>query len=395
MRILFFNRAAVPLGGGMNRLAVDTARRLRSAGHEVAMVHAREGGQFDGTGYIYDDLDRRLMPRDRKALRLEAILEDFAPDVIQLHGVANTLLDGWLAARRPTVRFVHNHDSYCSGSRLTLQRPLQACTRAHGRGCCVSHILRGCASVNPGVNLMRYRSVSRSLAALRVVHGVQVMSGTLRRQLEVNGIPAGNIVQLPPFAPAPFGSPAGSPASVRSILHVGGLLGHKGMWLLVRMLRELPRDVQLVFAGGGREKDMLEAHVRRRRLGDRVRIVGEPTPAQWALLYREASLVVMPVLWNEPLGLDGLAAMAYGKPVVAFDTGGISEWLIDGKNGILVPFGQRDVFRDTVCGLLGDRARLQTLGRGARHAWEQNFRPERHISALLEFYEKVRGAVAS
>jgi glycosyltransferase involved in cell wall biosynthesis len=390
MRILFFNRSAVPLGGGMNRLVIDTARRLRAAGQEVALVHGREGGQFEGTGYIYDDLDERLMPRDRQALRLEAILEDFNPDVVQLHGVGNTLLDGWLAARRPTVRFIHNHDFYCSGRRLTLARPAQLCTRAHGPGCCAAHLLRGCGSRNPAVNLVRYRAVSRSLAALQSVHALQVMSPTLRRQLLANGVPENRVVQLPPYAAPPISSRvAGS--SMRSILHVGGLLGHKGMWMVVRMARELPRDVQLVFAGGGREKKLLEAHVQRRGLGDRVRIVGEPTPGQWSMLYREATIIIMPVLWNEPLGLDGLAAMAYGKPVVAFDTEGLREWLTDGETGVCVPFARRQAFRDAVSSLLEDRARVQSLGRRAREVWQEKFRPERHIAALQAHYESLRG----
>lgn len=393
MRILFFNRSARPLGGGMNRLVVDTVRRLRVAGHAVALVHAREGGQLEGTGYIYEDLDQRLLPRDRNALRLEAILEDFGPDVIQLHGVGNTLLDGWLAARRPTTRFVHNHDFYCSGRRLTLSRPSEPCTRAHGRGCSVSHFLRGCGSWNPAVNFVRYRAVGRSLPALRAVHGLQVMSGTVRNQLLANGIAAEKIVSLPPYAPA---APAGEHerfSPVRTILHVGGLLGQKGVWMAVRMVRDLPKDVQLVFAGGGAEREMLEAHVRRRGLGNRVRIVGEPTPEQWSLLYRESSLVVLPVLWNEPLGLEGLGAMAYGKPVVAFDTGGVREWLTDGETGVCVPFGRRGVFRDAVKELLGDRERLHRMGRRAREVWEEKFRPEAHLAALVAHYEKLQKEV--
>ncbi len=393
MRILFFNRAALSLGGGMNRLVIDTAKRLRAAGHEVALVHARDGGRFEGIGYVCDDLDRQVLPLERKALRMEAILEDFEPDVIQLHGVRNTLLDGWLAARKPTTRFVHNHDFYCSGRLLTLRNPFAPCSRAHGRGCCGSHWLRGCGSWNPAANFMRYRNVGRSLDSLRSSHGLQVMSGALARQLAANGIPAGRISQLPPYAPPPPGQRLGTSSSVRTVLHVGGLLGHKGMWMAVRMARELPRDVQLVFAGGGHEKDMLEAHVRRRGLGDRVRVVGEPTPGQWSLLYREATLVVLPVLWNEPLGLDGLAATAYGKPVIAFDTAGIREWLHDGENGICVPFGQRRAFRDAMCGLLEDRPRLQMLGHRAREVWQEKFRPERHITALLAHYEKLREAV--
>lgn len=390
MRILFFNRSARPLGGGMNRMVIDTVRRLRSAGHEVALVHDRRRGQLEGTGYIYDDLDSRLLPRDRNALRLEAILEDFAPDVIQLHGVGNTLLDGWLAARKPTVRFIHNHQFYCSGQQLTLARPTEPCRCAHGRQCAVSHWLRGCGSMNPAVNFVRYRAVTRGLFALRTLHGVQTMSETVRRQLLANGLPADKVVSLPPYAPPPTGVRQEGFSPVRSILHVGGLLGQKGVWMVVRMLRDLPKDVQLVFAGGGGEREMLEAHVRRRGLGGRVRIVGEATPEQWSLLYREATLVVMPVLWNEPLGLDGLGAMAYGKPVVAFATEGIGQWLTDGETGVSVPFGERRAFRDAVRSLLDDRPRLQAMGRRAHEVWREKFRPENHLNALVAHYEMLQ-----
>lgn len=391
MRILFFNRSALPIGCGTNRLAIDTARRLRTAGHEVALVHARDGGQFDGTGYLYDDLDYRLMPSDEKALRLEAIIEDFAPDVIQLHGVGNTLLDGWLAARRPTLRFVHNHELYCSGRRLTLQRPVAPCVRAHGRGCCLSHILRGCGSSNPAVNFMRYRAVNRSLPALRSLHGVQVMSESVARQLEANGVPSEKVIRLPLYAPVWPAAEAAPSSSLRTILHVGGLLDHKGAWMVVRMVRELPGDVQIILAGGGQEKELLEAHVRRRGLGSRVRFAGEPTPEQWSFLYREATLVVMPVLWNEPLGLDGLAAMAHGKPVVAFGTEGIRQWLRHGETGICVDFGDRAGFRAAVRDLIEDRPRLRELGAKAREVWRENFRPQRYLVSLVENYRRVAG----
>ena len=182
---------------------------------------------------------------------------------------------------------------------------------------------------------------------------------------------------------------------MRTILHVGGLLGQKGVWMVVRMLRELPKDVQLVFAGGGSEREMLEAHVKRRGLGSRVRIVGEPTPEQWSLLYREATLVVMPVLWNEPLGLDGLGAMAYGKPVVAFETEGIRQWLSDGETGVSVPFGERRAFRDAVTSLLEDRQRLHTMGRRAHEVWQEKFRPENHLAALVAHYEMLQKGSAS
>lgn len=108
------------------------------------------------------------------------------------------------------------------------------------------------------------------------------------------------------------------------------------------------------------------------------------------MLYREATLVVMPVRWNEPVGIEGLGAMAHGKPVVAFDTEGIRDWLVPGETGVLVPFGEGAVFRNEVCALLADAPRLQAMARRAREVWSERFRPERHIAALVEHYEKLR-----
>ena len=47
-------------------------------------------------------------------------------------------------------------------------------------------------------------------------------------------------------------------------------------------------------------------------------------------------------MWSEPFGLVGLEGMAHAKPVVAFDVGGVSDWLVDGENGFLVPRGDVD-----------------------------------------------------
>jgi len=203
------------------------------------------------------------------------------------------------------------------------------------------------------------------------------------------------VVRLPLYAPVWPAADSGPSSSLRTILHVGGLLDHKGVWIVVRMLRELPGDVQLVLAGGGKDKELLESHVQRRGLGSRVRIVGEPTPEQWSFLYRESSLVVMPVLWNEPLGLDGLAAMAHGKPVVAFDTEGIRQWLRHGETGLCVEFGDRAGFRAAVRELIEDRPRLREFGRRAREVWRERFTPRHYLDALLAHYQQVIGGTGA
>ena len=52
-------------------------------------------------------------------------------------------------------------------------------------------------------------------------------------------------------------------------------------------------------------------------------------------LFASAALLVVPSVWPEPFGLVGLEAGAHGVPAVAFETGGVGEWLRDGTNGLM------------------------------------------------------------
>ena len=55
--------------------------------------------------------------------------------------------------------------------------------------------------------------------------------------------------------------------------------------------------------------------------------------------------------------------MCHGLPVVAFDAGGIREWLFDGENGFLVPWKDTDRFAERIEQLLRDKELARRLGR--------------------------------
>ncbi len=395
MRILMLNEAAAPVGGEMNHYVSDVTARLRATGDVVALVHSRlPKSEFKGSGYIFDHLRKMEAPTEEVRIRLEAIVDDFKPDVIQIHGVPNLALDPWLSARAPTVRWVHNHRLYCSGGSMTLIWPgrSRACRRAHGAACLALHALRGCGSPNPLQNLIGYRRVSSAISHLRTMPLLQVTSGLMKENLVRNGIDPSRIEQIPLYAaPTPASESRKAPLTQRRfILQPGGLDPGKGIWLLIREIGKLPEDVDLVFAGDGGELERpLKKYVARHALSKRVRIMGEVSPAQWRQLFAQASLVAMPSLWNEPLGLGGLYAMAHGKPVVAFRGSGIHEWLEDGHTGITVPNGARDAFVQAIVSLLADQSRLLKLGKQAAERWNARFQPEQHLLNLRACYARL------
>jgi glycosyltransferase involved in cell wall biosynthesis len=98
--------------------------------------------------------------------------------------------------------------------------------------------------------------------------------------------------------------------------------------------------------------------------------------------YRDASLAVVSSVWPEPFGAVGLEAMRYGLPVVAFDAGGIREWLADGESGFLVPWMDRGRFAARVEELLADKALARRLGEQGRNRAREKFGFKEYIDGL-------------
>ena len=68
---------------------------------------------------------------------------------------------------------------------------------------------------------------------------------------------------------------------------------------------------------------------------------GVPRTVLWQAMAR-AAVVLFPARWDEPFGMVAAEAQACGTPVIAFQCGGLSEVIMDGVTGFLVPPGDLD-----------------------------------------------------
>jgi glycosyltransferase involved in cell wall biosynthesis len=83
--------------------------------------------------------------------------------------------------------------------------------------------------------------------------------------------------------------------------------------------------------------------------------------------------------------MAGPEAMRYGLPVVAFDAGGIHEWLRDGQNGYLVSWNDTVGFAERLDELLRDKSLARKLGRQARESIRR-YESSRQINLLEELF---------
>lgn len=110
----------------------------------------------------------------------------------------------------------------------------------------------------------------------------------------------------------------------------------------------------------------------------------DDVPALMAL-----SDVIVSTSYKEPFGRVMVEAGAMMKPVVAFNSGGHLETIVDGVTGFLVPYGDVEALVQKVAFLLKHEETAREMGRSARTWVEQEFSLDRLLNGLLGVYEEL------
>lgn len=155
-----------------------------------------------------------------------------------------------------------------------------------------------------------------------------------------------NGIDLDQYRPTP--DPAvlakhGIDAEVPFVLFVGRITRQKGIIHLVDAIKSIRSGVQVVLGAGAPDTPEIGSemadHVERARHESANPIIWIPEMLpkdEIIALYTHASLFICPSVY-EPFGIINLEAMACGTPVVASAVGGITEVVVPGKTGLLVP----------------------------------------------------------
>jgi phosphatidylinositol alpha-1,6-mannosyltransferase len=159
------------------------------------------------------------------------------------------------------------------------------------------------------------------------------------------------------------------------VVCVSRMVARKGQDVLVRALpkiREQVPDAALLLVGDGPYRSQVERLVDGLELRGHVVLAGQVPWAATPAYYAAGDVFCMPTrtrrggLEPEALGICYLEAAATQLPVVAGDSGGAPDAVLDGENGFVVPGHDVQAVADRCARLLADRALAQRLGRRGR-----------------------------
>jgi glycosyltransferase involved in cell wall biosynthesis len=151
--------------------------------------------------------------------------------------------------------------------------------------------------------------------------------------------------------------------------------------------QRLGRPVNVIMAGEGPQKESWRALAA--SLHVPLELTGWLALEDRSRVYARAAIAVMPSLWPEPFGWSGLDAAALGRPAIAFDVGGISEWLTDGVNGRLVAADEgSEGLAHAIASMLDQPGECERMGQGALEV-SQRMSPGAHVERLEAIFQRA------
>lgn len=179
----------------------------------------------------------------------------------------------------------------------------------------------------------------------------------------------------------------------RLVLFSGKLTKYKGVKYLIQAAKNI--DALIGITGDGPERKNLEKLVKDMNL-TKVKFFGYINNGDLIKLYYRADVCVVPSVWDEPLGLVVLEAMAASTPVVVTRKGGIPLMVKDGYNGLFVrPRNPKEISNKVNYLLRNDEIRIK-MGKRARQTVEEKFTWEKIAGKYERMYQQFsRKSIAS
>jgi len=377
MRILMLAQFYPPVIGGEERHVRNLSTELVARGHDVAVATLWHDGtqeferdqgvrihrfhaSMQRVAALFSEKGRRHAPPfpDPEALwALRRIIMDERPDIVHAHNwIVHSFLPLKAWSKAKLVVTLHDYSLLCARKRLIYRGGL--CD-----GPALLKCLR-CASAHYGTA----KGVPTALA--------NAVSGMLEHQIVDMFLPVSRAVAegtqlsryrapyriIPNFIPNDVGVSCNHTNPLLAqlpmddyLLFVGDVARDKGVEVLFQAYSAMASQVPLVLIG--RPVSDFSASFP----PDVLFLQSWPHDAVMSAWSR-CTIALTPSIWPDACPTVAMEAMAMGRPVIASCIGGLSDIVINGETGLLVPPGDARALREAIQCLIDDPARRAYMG---------------------------------
>jgi glycosyltransferase involved in cell wall biosynthesis len=373
--------------GGADWHLISILERMPSHVKIEGLFGRSDGSVPSGTAQtsplkLIKNLDKKapFFAENKVARRAVEFINARQPDLVHVHNILNPHILTRLAKAAPAIITVQDHRFFCPGPGQVLPDG-SLCHKPPGPHC------KNCFDKDDYFQKVM-ELVQARLQALAKFQAIIVLSLYMKNALASAGIEKNKIHVIPPFVHG-LKIPSTPASKSRAILFAGRIVKTKGVFDLLDAFAKTNINAPLIMAGTGPAEDLVMEKIRDLNLESRVELTGWIRHEKMTGLFEKARVVVMPSIWQEPFGIVGLEAQASARPVVAYDVGGIHEWLQDRVSGTLVQPGNTTNLGQAIQAMLNNPEIADQYGQTGQQIVTEKFNPDRLMADLINVYSII------
>lgn len=364
---------------------------LPSRGHECALLYEVSNSHNEKQRVDNESTKVIHWPETLGEPAIPNEVRTWCPDIVYLQSIGGHDREKLLLDSYQVVWFAHDYKGTCISGLKRFSLPLfMPCDRVFGVACLALYFPRRCGGCSPISMWKLYKQQRQKQHLFSRYVAVVVASTHMKREYERNGISPDRVFVAPYFPPKSTPDPV-APVKrgiLDRIIFVGRMVEEKGCGILIKAVllasKALRRQLTLIAVGDGEDRQLLQNMAN--KFGVHSIFTGWVDSQARDKWIRSADIIAVPSVWPEPYGLIGLEAGCLGIPSVAFDVGGICDWLIPGETGEIAsgPLLDSSNLANAIIRAIGSESHLHKLRIGA---WK--FARRHTMVAHLEWLDRL------
>ena len=153
-----------------------------------------------------------------------------------------------------------------------------------------------------------------------------------------------------------------------------------------KILIEEGIPIQLTLVGDGPNFSTAKEVAKKLQIDQWVNFLGARTDIENILSKNDIFLLISK--W-EGFPISIIEAMRQGMPVIASDVGGVSEAVIDGETGFLIPRGNEKFLKEKIKELYEKRNLCYEFGENGRKRYLKYFTSDKMVEKIIKIYEEI------
>ncbi len=323
--------------------------------------------------------------------KMSALIRDESPDLVYMQGIVNdispSIIDSCKKYNIPVVMRLSDYNIICGN--YYFLRDNNICKD------CITKNVFECAK-NKCVKNSFMPSFARSLAMFvhNILHVYDYVnafvcpSSFMRDSMIEAGFPAEKLYHINSFVIKDDYEPCYKNKGY--MLYFGRVSPEKGIEYLLEAKVSMSSDVPLIIAGKTNDESYLDSL--KQYIADNsvkgVTFAGFKVGDELVDLIKNARFILSPSICPDNSPMSGIESMAFGKPMIGTDIGGITDQIVEGKTGFLVPPKDSDILAEKIDILAKDDKLIETMGKNARVNFEDNFSFRQHYDSLRKLFYK-------